>query len=101
MVEEKYPKPAEEIGPEKEFPKREYPEIEEIKERLEKLEAYLEKEKVPEEKERLVKEEIKSYLRELQETPAFAPPPAVRDEVKDDEVKITDMSKLKERLRVK
>lgn len=79
MVEEKYPKPAEE----KEAPKKEYPEIQEIKKRLEKLEVFLEKEKVPEEKERLVKEEIKSYLRELQETPAFAPPLAVRDEVKE------------------
>lgn len=62
---------------------REYEEIRELKERLAKLEAYLEKEKVPEEKERIIKQEIKSYLQELQETPSFAPPQNTRDEVEE------------------
>jgi hypothetical protein len=59
------------------------PEIQELKERLEKLEAKIEREKMPEKKEKIVKEEIKSYLRELQKTPSFAPPTAVRDEAKE------------------
>lgn len=63
--------------------KIEYPEIQEIKERLEKLEAWIEKEKIPEEKERMVKQEIKNYLQELQKTPSFSPPTATRDEAKE------------------
>jgi hypothetical protein len=31
----------------------------------------------------MVKQEIKSYLRELQQTPAFASPPTTRDEAKE------------------
>jgi len=81
MVEEKYPNP--EIKPEKEIPAAEYPEIKELKQRLEKLEAQLKKERIPEEKEKMVKQEIKSYLQELQQTPAFAPPPATRDEAEE------------------
>lgn len=63
--------------------KIEYPEIKELKKRLEKLEAKIEKEKVPEEKEKIVKQEIKNYLQELQQTPSFAPPPTTRDEVEE------------------
>jgi len=63
--------------------KIEYPEIKEMKARLEKLEPEIEKEKTPEEREKIVKQEIKSYFRELQQTPSFAPPPATRDEVKE------------------
>lgn len=63
--------------------KIEYPEIQEIKERLKKLEDQLEKEKVPEEKEKMVKQEIKNYLQELQKTPSFASAPSVRDETKE------------------
>lgn len=81
MVEEKVPIP--EIGPEKEIPKREHLEITELKERLEKLETQLERERVPEEKEKMVKQEIKTYIRELQQTPSFAPPPTTRDEAEE------------------
>ncbi|PIR71844.1 MAG: hypothetical protein CO145_00155 [Candidatus Nealsonbacteria bacterium CG_4_9_14_3_um_filter_37_13] len=64
-------------------PKIEQPEVLELRERIEKLEAQLEREKVPEEKEKMVKQEIKSYLQELQKTPSFAPPPATRDEAEE------------------
>ena len=59
--------------------------IEELKERVEQLESQLKKEKipVPEEKERMVKQEIKNYLQEMQETPSFAAPPATRDETEE------------------
>jgi len=68
-----------------EIPQREYPEIKILKERIEKLEVQLKKEKeiVPEEKEKMVKQKIKSYLQEIQQTPVFAPPPATRDEAKE------------------
>jgi hypothetical protein len=72
-----------ETVPEKEVPKVELPEIEELKERIEKIEAQLKKEKLPEEKEKIVKQEIKAYLREVQRMPSFAPPPVVRDEAKE------------------
>ena len=61
----------------------EYPEIAQLKARLEKLEAQLGKERIPQEKEKAVKQEIKSYLQELQQTPSFASPPAKRDEVEE------------------
>ncbi len=72
-----------EAGPEK----MEQPEIEVLRERVEKLEAQLKKEMpaIPEEKERIVKQEIKEYLQELQQTPTTAAPLAARDEV--DEIK--------------
>lgn len=38
---------------------------------------------MPKEKEKMVKQEIKSYLREIQQTPSFAAPPATRDEAKE------------------
>lgn len=69
-------------SPEKE-PKITTPEIKELKERIEKIETQLKKEKAPEEKEQIVKEEIKTYLQELQKMPSFAAPTAVRDEVKE------------------
>lgn len=56
------------------------PEIKEITERIEKLETRLGKEKGLEEKEKIVKQEIKNYLREMQQTPSFAPPLTSRDE---------------------
>jgi len=43
------------------------------------------KESVPEEKEKVVKQEIKEYLQELQQTPPTAAPLATRDET--DEIK--------------
>lgn len=81
MIEKNHPLP--EIKPEKEISQREYPGIEELKERVAGLEVRLEKEKIPEEKEKMIKQEIKDYLRELQQTPSFAPPPTTRDEAKE------------------
>jgi glutamyl-tRNA reductase len=69
--------------PEKEIPKVEIPEIKELKERIEKIEAELKKEKAPEEREKIVKQEIKTYLRKVQKMPSFAPPRVVRDEAKE------------------
>lgn len=63
--------------------RKEYPEIQELKERIEKIEAQLEKERVPEKRERIVKGKIKEYLRGLQKTPSFAPPPSTRDEAEE------------------
>lgn len=87
MAEEKYQIPEKESKPEegsnKEVLLREYPEIQELKERLERLETQLEREKVPGEKEKMVKQEIKSYLRELQQTPSFAAPLTTRDETEE------------------
>lgn len=63
---------------------KESPELQELKARLERLEMRLaERKPIPEEKEKTVKQEIKSYLRELQQTPIFAPSPATRDEAKE------------------
>jgi len=58
-------------------------EIKELKERIDKLESQLGKEKVPGDKEKMVKQEIKSYLQELQKTPPTAPPVATRDEAEE------------------
>lgn len=71
--------------PEKGIPEIEHPEIEELKAKVERLEARLEKEKAPEGKEKMVKQEIKTYLREIQQTPPTAAPLATRDEA--DEIK--------------
>ncbi|TSC75943.1 MAG: Uncharacterized protein G01um101430_113 [Parcubacteria group bacterium Gr01-1014_30] len=73
MAEEKYPVPEMKPGEE----------IKILKERLEKLETQLSKETVPVEKEEAVKQEIKSYLQELQQTPSFAPPAKTKDEVSE------------------
>lgn len=80
--------PEKQFGPGESGPeKMERPEIEVLRERVEKLETQLRKERpaIPEEKERMVKQEIKEYLQELQQTPATAAPVATRDEV--DEIK--------------
>ena len=61
----------------------ETPEIRELEERVEKLEAQLKKEKAPEKKEEIIKQEIKTYLRKLQQVPPSAPPIAVRDEAEE------------------
>ena len=72
-----------EVFSEKELPKIEAPEIRELKERIEKLEAVMKSERAPFEKEKMVKEEIDSYLKELQKLPSFAPPKTTRDEAKE------------------
>jgi len=72
-----------EVFSEKELPKIEAPEIRELKERIEKLEAVMKSERAPLEKEKMVKEEIDSYLKELQKLPSFAPPKTTRDEAKE------------------
>ena len=80
MPEEKYPTlHTEPVSPER-APEPERQEVIELKERVEKLEAQLRKEQVPEDKERMVKQEIKSYLEELQQVPSSAAPVATRDE---------------------
>ena len=79
MAEEKYPISQ----PGREAPQKESPEIKELKERLEKLETQLEKERGPEEKEKIVKQEIKGYLRELQQAPSPVLPTAARDEAEE------------------
>jgi hypothetical protein len=56
-------------------------EIQELKEKLEKIEPKIEK--TPQEKEKEIKKEIKNYLREIQQTPSFAPPLKSRDEAKE------------------
>jgi len=64
------------------------PEIEALRERVEQLESQLKKEQPPvspEAEEKAVKQEIKSYLQELQQIPATAAPLATRDEA--DEIK--------------
>ena len=61
-------------------------EVEVLRERVEQLESQLKKEKPsisPEKEEKAVKQEIKSYLKELQQTPTSAAPLAVRDETKE------------------
>lgn len=79
MTEQKSPAP--EISSGKEIHPAELPEVEELKKRIEKLESQLKKERViSEEKEKVFKEEIKSHIREVQQTPVFAPPTATRDE---------------------
>jgi len=61
------------------------PETEILKERVEKAAEGAIKESSPEEKERIIKDEIKSYLHELQGIPATAAPLKTRDEA--DEIK--------------
>lgn len=63
-------------------------ELNALKERVEQLESRLKKEQPsisPEKEEKAVKQEIKSYLEELQQIPATAAPLATRDEA--DEIK--------------
>lgn len=73
MAEQKFPAPEMEPGEE----------IKILKERLEKLESQLSRETVPIEKEKAVKQEIKSYLQELQQMPSFAPSAKTHDEAKE------------------
>jgi len=61
-------------------------EIDVLRERVEHLESQLKKEQPaisPEKEEKVVKQEIKSYLEELQQTPTVAAPLATRDEAKE------------------
>jgi seryl-tRNA synthetase len=75
MAEEQLPQePMPEGGAEK----IESAEIGEMKERIEKLDSQL-KEQAPEKKEEMVKKEIKSYLKELQQMPSSSLPIAARD----------------------
>lgn len=59
------------------------PEVEALRERIERSEARMEKGKMPEEKENIVKREIKEYLREFQQAPSSAAPLAMRDEASE------------------
>ena len=79
MIEEKYSIDQ----PERNVSQKEYPEIRELKDRLGKLAARLEKERTSEEKEKIVKEEIKSYIQETQRPSSFAPPVSARDETEE------------------
>lgn len=61
-------------------------EVEVLRKRVEQLEAQLKKEQPPispEKEESAIKQEIKSYLRELQQTPTTAAPVATRDETEE------------------
>jgi seryl-tRNA synthetase len=66
----------------KETQKQEFLEIEKLKERIQEIESEVKKAK-PESREKIIKQEIRKYLEELQETPSFASPTNVRDEVKE------------------
>jgi len=67
------------------------PEVIELKKRIEKLEGMLTKETVAEEKEKLAKQEIKTYLEQVQQVPSFAPPVSTHDET--DEIKKLEPSR--------
>jgi len=57
-----------------------------LQKRVERLEAQLRKEELPitpEKEEKAVKQEIKNYLRELQQTPTTVAPLVTRDEAKE------------------
>jgi seryl-tRNA synthetase len=66
----------------KETQKQEFLEIEKLKERIQEIESEVKKAK-PESREKIIKQEIRKYLEELQETPSFASPTNVRDEAKE------------------
>lgn len=78
MAEEPISKEAPGKGPETEG-RPEMPEMEQIKGRIESTEKGL-KESVPEGREERIKQEIKSYLQELQQMPPSPLPVATRDE---------------------
>ncbi|MFH1780716.1 MAG: hypothetical protein ABH841_01830 [Candidatus Nealsonbacteria bacterium] len=61
------------------------PEVEALREKIGKVSEGQFQEKAPEEKEKIIKDEIKSYLHELQGVPAATAPLATRDEA--DEIK--------------
>jgi len=56
------------------------PKLEDIRQRVQKIEAELGGEAAPEKKIEIVKREIKGYLQELQGVPSFATPVQLRDE---------------------
>ena len=60
--------------------KIEQPELDRLKERIDKLEGQLEKEKKSESKEAIVKQEIKSHLQEMQQVLPTAAPVSTRDD---------------------
>jgi chromosome segregation ATPase len=75
--------PEKSFQPEKIIPEGE---VEVLQKRVEHLEGQLKKEQPaisPEKEEKAVKEEIKTYLKELQQAPAAVAPLAVRDEAKE------------------
>jgi hypothetical protein len=63
-------------------------EIEELRERVRKMEVQIGKEKFIEEKEKIVKEEIKKYLEEIQQTP-----PPVSSKLRDEAQEIEKFSR--------
>jgi SMC interacting uncharacterized protein involved in chromosome segregation len=80
--EQDYKGPEERL-PERETPKVEESEIEQLKEKMAELEVQLKKERAPEEREKMVKQEIERYLTKMQKMPTFAAPKVVRDEAKE------------------
>ena len=68
--------------PEKNVSEVEHSEIKDLKTKIEQLESQLKKERplAGQEKEKAIKQEIKAYLQEFQQTPSFAAPTSVRDE---------------------
>lgn len=69
-------------SPEKNISNVEKSEIKDLKDKVKQLESRLEKEQISanQEKEKVIKQEIKDYLQEFQQTPSFAAPTSVRDE---------------------
>ena len=81
IPEKNYQEPRELIL-KKDVSKIERSEIKGLKDKIEQLESQLEKERplTKQEKEKTIKQEIKAYLQEFQQTPSFAAPTSVRDE---------------------
>lgn len=79
--EKNYQEPRELI-PERDISETEHSEIKDLMAKIEHLESQLKKERplAGQEKEKTIKQEIKIYLQEFQQTPSFAAPVAVRDE---------------------
>ena len=67
---------------ERDVSEAEHSELKDLKAKIEHLESQLKKERplAGQEKEKTIKQEIKTYLQELQQPPSFAAPLAVRDE---------------------
>ncbi|KKP93766.1 MAG: hypothetical protein US98_C0039G0002 [Parcubacteria group bacterium GW2011_GWC1_38_6] len=81
MSEEKTPVP--EIVPD-EVSSEKGSEVGELKKRIEILEAQLRKEiPVAEDKEEIIKQQIETYIKELQQTPNIATPSSARDEAEE------------------
>ena len=66
-------------------PEKLRPEVEVLQKRVEELEGQLKKEKLtsPEAEESIIKQEIKDYLKELQQAPVASIPIKTRDEAKE------------------